>query len=68
MRKAVFGIPLDRQMREECKILENVPHAAPGHGSIHTGRCVEQDAIARGDSSGVGSGQAGDAIEQRGFP
>src|ERR1700691_264855 len=66
--EAVFGILLDRQMREEREILQDITHSALGHRSIETRRCVEQDALTGGDSAGIGSGQPGHAIEQCGLP
>ena len=67
MREAVFDILLDRQMRKQREILQDVSHPAFGHGNVRVGICVEQDALTYGDLPCVQSGEPGHAIEQCGF-
>src|ERR1017187_8168386 len=68
MGETIFGILLDRQMWEECEILQDVSHASFGHRSTDVRARVEQHALTHGNSPCVGSGQPGHAVEQCGFP
>lgn len=45
MRQSEFYVLLDRQMRKEREVLQNVSYFALGDGSVLTGRGVEQDTI-----------------------
>src|SRR5260370_15615802 len=67
MREAIFGVLLDRQMREECKLLQNISHTAFRDGNIDASVRIEQDALTHGNPARVRSGQPGHAVEQSGF-
>jgi hypothetical protein len=67
MLEAVLDIFFDRQMREQGEALKYVAYATLRYWHIDALRGIEQDAVADGDASGVGGGEAGDAIEQSGF-
>src|SRR6267154_5826390 len=68
MRETVFGILLNRQMRKQCEILQDVTHATSGHVNVDVSVGVEEHAVAHGDTSRLWSCQSGDTVEESRFP
>jgi len=64
----VADVSFDRKMREESERLKNVGEFAPLRREREIAGSVKQDFLAEADFAGVGLLQAGNAIEQRGFP
>lgn len=66
--ETVGDVLLGGEVREESEILMHVADAAFPGGNILLLLCVVKVFAAYGNAAFVGSSQAGDAIEQRGFP
>ena len=67
MRETILGVLLDREMRKQCEILQDISHAAFGDWKILARVRVKQKPIANVNSTRVRRGQSGYAIEQRSF-
>src|SRR5437899_4841823 len=67
MREAVLHVLFHGQMGKQGKVLKHVSDAAFGDREVGALCGIEPDAIAKGDASRVGLGQASNAIEQSCF-
>jgi len=65
MRKAVFDILLNGQMRKQGEILKHVSHAPLRDRHVHARLRIEQHAPADDNASGIRPSQSRNAIEQR---
>ncbi len=66
--KAVLDVSSYREMWKECEILKNIAHPSALNREVRVVCTVEKDSVAAADFSGVGGGQAGNAVEQCGLP
>ncbi len=67
MCESIFGVLLDREMREQCEILQDISHAALRHRNVHASARIKQDPLTHRNSPRIRGSQPGHAVEQRGF-